>query len=269
MEADCLYLDYIPRPFSLRKLKRAFMRWQNSLRGRAWNTLYLENHDHPRSISRYGSERYRVESGKMLAASFLFQQGTPFIYQGQEIGMTNIALESIDEYKDVMTHNEYNKRVRQPEAKKMALIHRASRESARTPMQWSAERNAGFSEAEPWFAVNLNYPEVNVASASADANSILNFYRKALRLRKELPVILWGTYQEYQARSGSFYVYSRELEDTRLLVICSFTDKQKRFKAPRDFDLGRGELLLSNYEQNPVAGNSFITRPYETRVYLF
>ena len=269
MGADCFFLDYIPRPFSLRKLKRAFTRWQKRLYGKAWNTLYLENHDHPRVISRYGSEKYRTESGKMLAASFLFQQGTPFIYQGQEIGMTNISLQTIDEYKDVMTINEYRKRAKQPEEKKMALIRRATRESSRTPMQWSAEKHAGFSEVEPWFTVNPNYLEVNVEKEDADANSILNFYRKALKLRKELPVILWGSYQEYYPLSNSFYTYTREYEGTELLVFCSFTEQAKRYKAPKGFDLSQGKLLLANYEQNPLDGNSFTSRPYETRVYLF
>jgi len=269
MEADCLFIDYIPRPFSLRKLKRAFSRWQKQLNGRAWNALYLENHDHPRVISRYGSEKFRTESGKMLAASFLFQQGTPFIYQGQEIGMTNIFLKTIDEYKDVMTINEYNKRAKQPEDKKMALIRRATRESSRTPMQWSADENAGFSEVEPWFTVNPNYTEVNVVREDADPNSLLNFYRRALALRKELPLILWGSYQEHNALSGSFYTYSREYEGARLLVICSFSEEQKRFKAPTGFDLSRGKLLLSNYEERPTENNSFVARPYETRVYLF
>ncbi len=269
MEADCLYIDYIPRPFSLRKLKRAFTRWQKQLAGRAWNTLYLENHDHPRVISRYGSEAFRTESGKMLAVSYLFQQGTPFVYQGQEIGMTNISLATIDEYKDVMTHNEYRKRSRQSEEKKMSLIRRATRESARTPMQWSAEQNAGFSTGEPWFAINSNYTEVNVAREEADENSLLNFYRKALRLRKETPVILWGTYREHYPWNSSFYVYEREYERVRLLVVCCFDEKGKRFRAPQGFDLSQGELLLANYEENPVQNNAFVARPYETRVYLF
>lgn len=299
MEADCLFTDYYPRPFSLRKLKRAFSRWQSALSGRAWNTLYLENHDHPRSISRYGSEKYRVESGKMLAASFLFQQGTPFIYQGQEIGMTNIALESIDEYRDVVTKNEYSKRSRQSEEKKMALIHRASRESARTPMQWSNAANAGFTTGDPWFAVNPNYPEVNIEQAEADEDSLLHFYRRALRLRKEMPVILWGSYTEHYPRNKHFYVYERAYEGARLLVICSFSEQERKAKVPPGFDLAKGELLLSNYGASParkagamreagaaeeagvtgetgvtseagsIEGRSFIARPFETRVYLF
>jgi len=269
MLADCFYMDYIPRPFSLRKLKRAFTRWQKKINGRGWNTLYLENHDHPRIISRYGSEKYRTESGKMLAVSFLFQQGTPFIYQGQEIGMTNISLETIDEYKDVNTKNEYAKKKRWSEEKKMKLIRRATRESARTPMQWSAEKNAGFTTGDPWFTVNPNYPGINVEKENADEKSILNFYRKALKLRKEKPVILWGRYKEHFPASRTFYTYEREYQRSRILAICSFSEKAKKFKAPRGFDLSKGELLLSNYDDNPIENNAFISRPYETRVYLF
>jgi oligo-1,6-glucosidase len=269
MEADCLFIDYIPRPFSLRKLKRAFSRWQKEINGKGWNTLYLENHDHPRVISRYGSEKYRTESGKMLAASFLFQQGTPFIYQGQEIGMTNISLDTIDDYKDVMTKNEYAKKKRWPEKKRMTLIRRATRESSRTPMQWSAEKNAGFTSAEPWFTVNPNYTEINVEKENADENSLLNFYRKSLKLRKETPVILWGSYKEHYPRSNVFYTYEREYQGARLLVICSFSEDEKRFKAPAGFDLNKGELVLSNYDPAPAENNSFTARPYETRVYLF
>lgn len=269
MEAGCLFIDYYPRPFSLRKLKRAFSRWQYALDGKAWNALYLENHDHPRVISRYGNEKYRVESGKMLAASYLFQQGTPFIYQGQEIGMTNIALPTIDGYKDVMTINEYNKRSKQPEAKKMALIQRATRESARTPMQWNDEANAGFTTGEPWFSVNPNYREINVEQAEADEDSLLNFYRKALKLRKDTPVIIWGNYTEHYPRDGSLYVYERKHLKERLLVVCSFSEQGKRFRAPAGFDLSEGKLLLANYKDNPFENNSFVIRPYETRVYLF
>ena len=269
MCADCLFIDYIPRPFSLRKMKKAFSKWQEKINGRGWNTLYMENHDHPRIISRYGSEKYRTESGKMLAVSFLFQQGTPFIYQGEEIGMTNITLKSIDEAKDVMTKNEYNKKKRWPEEKRMALINRATRESSRTPIQWSDEKNAGFSEHEPWFLVNPNYKEVNVEKENSDPGSILNFYRKALSLRKDTPVILWGEYKEHYPLSGVFYTYEREYQGVRLLVICTFSDKENKYRAPKNFDLSKGKLVLSNYEENPISNNSFTARPYETRVYLF
>ena len=162
MMADCFLTEYLHHRFSLRKLKRAFSRWQVGLAGRAWNALYLENHDHPRVISRYGSTRFWRESGTMLAAAYLFQQGCPFIYQGQEIGMTNIHLPTIDHYLDVASKNIYHMfHRREPEEKRMRRIHLSSRDSARTPVQWTDGPNAGFSPVEPWFYVNPNYREIN------------------------------------------------------------------------------------------------------------
>jgi len=270
MEADCMFTEYIPRPFNLRKLKKAFSRWQKALSGKAWNTLYLENHDHPRVISRYGSEKYHTESGKMLAASYLFQQGTPFIYQGQEIGMTNIALPSIDDYKDCMAQNQYaNKVKRMGKERALALIQRASRDSARTPVQWSGEDYAGFSEVEPWFFVNPNYTEINVEAQEKDPNSLLNFYRSVLSYRKGNPIILEGSYREFYRHSKKLYVYAREKGNQRLLVICSFSEDPVRFRAPKGYVLGDGKVMFSNYPVLDEKAESFITRPYEMRVYEF
>ncbi|MFR5782373.1 MAG: alpha-amylase family glycosyl hydrolase, partial [Oscillospiraceae bacterium] len=164
MEADCIMTDFIQRPFSLKKLKRAFSDWQEKLAGKAWNALYLENHDHPRVISRYGSERWRTESGKMLAACYMLQQGTPFVYQGQEIGMTNLRLPRLDMYVDVMLKN--NCRIASkvlPQQAVLTMAQKSCRDSARTPMQWTGGPWAGFSETRPWFYVNENYRDVNVA----------------------------------------------------------------------------------------------------------
>ena len=264
MCADCLYTDYLPLPFSLRRLRRAFGRWQRKLDGRAWNMLYLENHDHPRIISRYGSEYYRTQSGKSLAASYLFQKGTPFIYQGQEIGMTNWRPESADQYEDVQTRNQA---LNLKGEKRLKKLWRCSRDSARTPVQWSAEENAGFSTGKPWFYVNENYPQVNVAAQESDPDSLLNFYRKAIRLRKSLPVVQDGSYREFYRHSGKLYVYTRETAQQRLLVVCSFTEKPVRFRAPKGCRLDAMELLLENYG-GALSGNGFVTQPYETRVYL-
>ena len=265
MCADCFFSDFMPRKFSLRRLRRAFSSWQTQLDGRAWNLLYLENHDHPRVISRYGSEKYRVESGKMLAACYLFLKGTPFLYQGQEIGMTNWYPASTSLYEDVQTRNQHPD---WPEEKRLQLFHRASRDSARTPMQWSAEENAGFTSGTPWFHVNENYREINVAAELADPDSILNFYKKAIALRKSLPVVQNGSYQDYYKNSNELYVYARETKEQKLLVICSFTDRPVRFRAPYNFSLSDMTLLLSNYPVSDTA-DSFLTRPYETRVYLY
>ena len=232
---------------------------------RGWNALYLENHDHPRVISRYGSEQYRVESGKMLAVSYLFLKGTPFIYQGQEIGMTNWYPERTGMYEDVQTRNQHQD---WPEEKRLALYHRASRDSARTPVQWTDGENAGFTTGTPWFYVNENYKNINVEQAQNDPDSILNFYKKAIALRKRLPVVRDGSYQEYYKGSDKLYVYARETKEQKLLVICSFTDKPVRFQAPYNFSLSDMKLLLTNYDDTREE-NSFVTRPYEARVYLY
>ena len=270
MEADCFMLDMLQLPFNLVKMKRAFSEWQTKLQGKAWNALYIENHDHPRIISRYGSEEYRVESGKMLAAMYILQRGTPFIYQGQEIGMLNINLPKLDMYKDVMAQNNIDIATRfMPRSTAMKLLARSSRDNARTPFQWTAGENAGFTAGKPWFFVNENYKEINAAQQEDDPNSLLNFYRAILKFKKETPVAVWGDYKEYYPKDKNFYVYAREYEGKRLLVICSFTKKAVRFDAPEDFDLRKGQLVFANYESNFFIMNGFTSRPYEMRVYYF
>ena len=268
MEADCFMTDVIRRPFDLVKMKKAFSQWQYKLAGRGWNALYIENHDHPRVLSRYGSERYRVESGKMLAAMYILQRGTPFIYQGQEIGMSNNPLPELWMYKDVMSHN--NARMLSkflPKKKVLEIIQHSSRENSRTPVQWSDAKNAGFSPVEPWFPINDNYHHVNVAAQEEDSNSLLNFYRELLRFRKENPIVLYGEYIEHMPDDKNFYVYERRYEGKRLLVICSFTAEQIRFNAPAHIDLEHWQLELSNYDYCFAIGNGFTIRPYELRVY--
>ena len=271
MEADCFITDFLQRPFDLRKLKKAFTKWQDGMYGKGWNALYLENHDHPRIISRYGSERYRTESGKMLAASYLFQCGTPFVYQGQEIGMLNNRLTSIDLYKDIMVKN--NARIARKlgltASKVLELAQKSTRDNARTPMQWSDAEYAGFSTATPWFYVNSNYKEINVESQLDDPDSLLNFYRSALLFRRDNPLVIYGRYKEYYPESKELYVYERSYDERRLLVVCSFTEEPVRFDAPADYELEKGKRVFSNYEENYIISNGFTTRPYEMRVYLF
>ena len=265
-EADCLFTDFNHMPFSLRKLKRAYTKWQKGLEGRGWNMLYIENHDHPRMVTRYGSEKFRTESAKMLAASYLFQQGTPFIYQGQEIGMSNWYPEDPEMYEDVQTRWQYfNVGTRKSPEKWLQRLWHGSRDSARTPVQWSAEEYAGFSTVKPWFYVNENYVDVNVAAQEQDENSVLNFYRKAIQLRKKLSCVRNGRYTEYGKRSSALYTYSRENEKQKILVICSFTEKEVALNLPKGFDLNQAELVLQNY---PDAEAS-VMRPYEVRVYLW
>ena len=264
-EADCLFTDFNHMPFNLRKLKKAYSLWQNKLEGKAWNMLYIENHDHPRMVSRYGSEKYRVESAKMLAVSYLFLKGTPFIYQGQEIGMSNWYPNDPNMYEDVQTLWQYhNVKTKKSDEKRLQRLWHGSRDSARTPVQWNDSVNAGFSECKPWFYVNENYKEVNVENQENNDNSVLNFYRKAIKLRKELSAVRNGNYKEYGKSSSKVYTYIREDEYQKILVVCSFSEKSTKIKVPKGFDIKNSELILNNYENN-----SNILKPYETRVYLY
>ena len=270
MRGDSFFTSYSPHPFFLPKQKYLWARWQRRMdEGKAWNLLYLENHDHARVISRYGSEKYRSESGKALAASYLFQKGTPFVYQGQEIGMTNIRLDSIDCYEDVQTQRKYAGMKRLREDQRLKRVWRASRESSRTPMQWTDGPHGGFSEGEPWFYVNQNYRSVNVLQQEEDPNSLLNFYRRAMELRKSLPVVRFGSYRDLRPLSLRLHVYERCARGVRLLVICSYADKELSFRPPRGYDLRKGRLLLWSYPDAELRGNGCTLRPYECRVYLF
>ena len=272
MEADCFMIGWVPAPFNLRKLKRVYNNWQTKIYGIAWNANYIENHDQPRIISRYGSEKYRVESGKMLATMYICQSGTPFIYQGQEIGMLNIKLPEIDMYADIQTRDAYKlfRKLLFPHSVTMKIANRASRDNARTPVQWSAEKNAGFTTAEkPWFYVNPNFTDINVEAAEKDENSILNYYRKLLKFRKENEVCIYGDFKLHYKSSRKLFVYERNYEGKRMLVVNSFCEQPVYFSAPQGFDLSKGKLVLSNYAVTDNSLNSFMTKPYETRVYLF
>ena len=265
MMADCILTEYVWHRFSLRKLKWAFSKWQNTLQGKAWNALYLENHDHPRVINRYGSIRYWRESGTCLASSYIFQQGCPFIYQGQEIGMTNIHLPSIDMYEDIASKNAYHTfHKRESEEMRLRRIHISSRDSSRTPVQWDNSKNAGFSEAKPWFYVNPNYKKVNAAAEEEDPNSILNFYRKCLALRKSTDTLIYGTYKEYYHLSSKIFEYERSLDGDRYLIVCSYSKQHTGLRMPKFWRKAEKELVLCNYKKN---GPELTLRPYETRVY--
>ncbi|MBR5619865.1 MAG: alpha-glucosidase [Clostridia bacterium] len=269
MESDCFMTDWIRTPFKLRKMKKAFSTWQKEMYGDAWNALYIENHDHPRAIDRFGSRKYHKQSAKMLAVMYICQCGTPFIYQGQEIGMTNTVFRSMADFKDVVTFN--NEKVCAKLGIKddrfLKLASKATRENSRTPVQWDDSENAGFTTGTPWFPVNPNYHEINVAAEQDDPDSILNFYKKLLRFRKENEIVIYGSYKEYYPQSNELYVYEREYEGQRMLVVCSFTDKPVRFTAPEGMDLSKAKLVLQNYDV-VYNSNVFLTKPYEMRVYM-
>ena len=265
-EADCLFMDFNHIPFSLRKLKKAYSSWQNGLEGKGWNMLYIENHDHPRMVSSYGSEKFREESAKMLAVSYMFLKGTPFVYQGQEIGMSNWYPSDPEMYEDVQTRWQYeNVGTKKSPEKRLERLWHGSRDSARTPVQWDDSANAGFTTGTPWFYVNENYKEVNVAAQEKDENSVLNFYRETIKLRKELSCVRYGDYKEYGKHSKTLYTYSREDEKQKILVVCSFSENNENWKVPAGFDLNSAELVLCNYDK----ADSLVLRPYEARVYCW
>ena len=267
MMADCFYTEYEHRPFKLYRYKKALSKWQYALAGKAWNALYIENHDHPRIISRYGSEKLRYESGSALAVSFLFLQGTPFIYQGQEIGMSNIRLHSIENYADVSSINNFNSyHLKESIEKRLKRIHLSSRDSSRTPMQWTADKYAGFSTHEPWFYVNRNHAYVNVDEEEHNESSLLNFYRKCLQIRKNSKTLIYGKYKEYFPKDPYIYMYERSLEGMHYLIICSFAKHTLKVRIPKNLAEVKLKLVISNY-----AGlrHSTYFAPYEARVYRF
>lgn len=260
------------KPWSLLDLKAVMSRWQNDLDGRAWNSIYLGNHDQPRSVSQFGNDgQYRVESAKLLATFIHMLQGTPYVYQGDEIGMTNVAFESIDDYRDIATRNMYKEAVEEKgvnPSKMLKVIHAKSRDNARTPVQWDASEHAGFTTGTPWLRVNPNYAEINVAAAMADPNSVFHYYKKLIQLRKENPVIVYGSYSLILDAHEEIYAFTRTLDADRLLVILNFSGNTPIFALPETISYSSTDLLLSNYDVDPQQDiQQFVLRPYEARVY--
>ena len=253
-------------------LKAVMSRWQMDLEGRAWNSIYLGNHDQPRSVSQFGDDGiYRMESAKMLATFVQMLQGTPYVYQGDEIGMTNVAFESIEEYRDVATRNMYEEAVEEkgvdPELA-LSVVHKKSRDNARTPMQWDADEGAGFTSGMPWIRVNPNYKEINVAAALADPDSIFYYYRKLIQLRRENPVVVYGRYDLLLESHEEIYAFTRALDEEQLLVILNFSENTPTFDLPEGISYSSTELLISNYDVNPEDDlHRIALRPFEARVY--
>ena len=207
---------------------------------------------------------YRVESAKLLATTMYFLKGTPFIYQGQEIGMSNWYPSDPNMYEDVQTRWQYfNVATKKSPEKRLERLWHGSRDSSRTPVQWDDSENAGFSKQKPWFYVNENYKEVNVKQQESDSESVLNFYRKAIKLRKELSAVKYGNYKEYNKCSSKVYTYLREDDKQKILVVCSYYSKETSFNVPKDFDITSSKLVLTNYNNN-----SLVLKPYECRVYV-
>ncbi|MGZ7441159.1 glycoside hydrolase family 13 protein [Paenibacillus sp. TH7-28] len=259
-------------PWKLADLKRVMTGWQTTLHEKGWNANYLCNHDQPRSVSRFGNDgQYRIPSAKMLATFIHTLEGTPYIFQGEELGMTNIAFDSIEEYRDVETLNYYKERHQAgvPKQEIMRAIHLKSRDNARTPMQWEAGEQAGFTTGTPWIAVNPNYAEINAAQAVRDRGSVYHYYKELIRLRKRYEVFVYGEYRLLLEDHPEIYAYTRTLEDTRLLVILNFSSGEPEFEWPDSVKIEGIELLISNYKPDKWEDLRHLRlRPYEARVYL-
>ena len=247
-------------PLSLPALKRCYEKWQNTLFDKGWNSLFLDNHDLPRIVSRWGNDgKYRVESAKMLATMLHGMQGTPYIYQGEELGMTNVQFPDISDYEDIETLNVYKERIAAgyPKEAVMKSIYARSRDNARTPMQWNDGRNAGFTDGTPWFALNPNYTVINAENALEDKNSVFYYYQKLILLRKEYQVFLDGSFTLLLPEDEKIFAYVRKNEDSELLVCVNFTDEE--LSLPEACKWHDGELLIHNYDGE--LGSEL--RPYE------
>lgn len=246
-------------------LKKTLTRWQKGLENNGWNALFIENHDKPRIVSTWGNdEEYWYQSATSMAAMYFLMQGTPFIYQGQELGMTNVQFPSIDDYDDVAVKNMYRlkREAGVSHEEIMEIIWASARDNSRTPMQWSTDENAGFTTGTPWMKVNPNYVTINVGKQEKDADSVLSFYKKMIRLRKENDVFTYGVYDLLDADHPQVYAYTRIGEDDKVMVIANLTKSAAEFVVDSSQFT---ELLLNNY---PVDGDAVMElRPYETRVY--
>ena len=256
------------RRVTLKELRANLTKWQEKLAGKAWNSLYWNNHDQPRVVSRFGndSKEYRELSAKMLATMLHFMQGTPYVYQGEELGMTNAAFDDLSDYRDLETLNIYKQIVEDEKLTDgktmMKYIKFHSRDNARTPMQWDDTDNGGFSQHEPWLKSNPNYPEINAKDELANPNSVFYYYQKLIKLRHELDIITTGTYKLVDGNEDDeqVYAYVRENEHEKLLVILNFTEQA----LVRDYDVPENsELLIGNYDDD----KGTILRPYEAKVY--
>lgn len=255
LEVDNYFVKWFPKNFKPKKFFMAIAKWINTLE---WSANFLECHDQPRSVSRFGStKKYHNKSAKMLATMLMTLKGTPFIYQGQEIGMTNFDYESIDEIEDVETHNiiKQAEKLHIPKWYRWKMIKHGSRDNARTPMQWSDKMHGDFTEGTPWLNVNKNYTKINVQQQSFDRNSILNYYKQLIELRKESDILNSGAFIPIRINKRIF-IYKRELENRCIIVALNFSDKTIKHKQT-------GDILLSNYDEY----KKDVLRPYQAIIY--
>ncbi|UOE56886.1 alpha-glucosidase [Bacillus sp. CMF12] len=259
------------KPLDLYDLQTNLTKWQNELDEVGWNSLYFNNHDQPRSVSRFGNEgEHREKSAKMLATLLHMMKGTPYVYQGEEIGMTNVRFSSIEEYRDIETLNFYKEALNDGWTEEMALesIYAKGRDNARTPMQWDPSEHGGFTDGTPWIKVNPNYNDINVEKALKDPDSVFHYYKKLIELRKENEIIVYGRYNLILDHHPEVYAYTRTLGNQILLVLCNFYGGNPEVELPAYIQEKKFEALIGNYKDIQINGTIKL-RPYEAQVLLF
>lgn len=250
------------KPLSIGQLKQILSKWQTSLGHEGWNSLFWNNHDLPRIVSRWGNDKeYRVESAKMFAIVLHMMKGTPYIYQGEEIGMTNCPISTIDEVDDIESINMYNERLDQGYTKEAIIesINAKGRDNARTPMQWDNSAHAGFTTGTPWLHVNPNYPEINVKQSLADEDSVFYTYKKLIELRKEHAIVVWGEYELIEETAEEVFAYYREFSGEKWLVVANFSESNQTFTLEEEI----GEVLVHNYHTSLPKSGEVLLKPYE------
>ena len=258
------------KSLELLDLKKVLSKWQTELEGQGWNSLFWNNHDLPRIVSRWGNDKeYRIESAKMLATLLHGMKGTPYIYQGEELGMTNVRFDDINDYNDIESLNMYKDRLSKGYSHNeiMESIYAKGRDNARTPMQWDDSENAGFTTGTPWLAVNKNYDKINAKQCLQDENSIFNHYKKLIDIIKNNDTIIYGDYKLLCEDDENIFAYVRELNGDKILVVCNFYDKDVEFKFDGDFNYSK--VLLSNYNDSSKMIEKLKLRPYEAVMYRF
>jgi oligo-1,6-glucosidase len=262
------YGKWTTEKYDFKEFKRIMIKWQEELQGKAWNSLFLGNHDQPRSVSRFGNDNpaYRETSAKMLATCLHMMQGTPYVYQGEELGMTNIYFDKLEDYRDIESINFFTELTEAglmtPEYMMKCLMLR-SRDNARTPMQWDDSEQAGFTDGESWIKVNPNYKEINAAQQLEDPNSIFHYYQKLIRLRKEKDIIVYGGFEPLYRDDEQIFAYIRRQEQEKLLTVCNFSDKNAEMEIPEEFK--GAECLITNLDRTVFEGR-IVLKPYEAFV---
>jgi len=261
---------WVKKEIDLTEIKDIYKKWNQKLYEKGWNAIYLGNHDQPRIVSRFGDDQqYRQESAKMLATMMMTMPGTPYIFQGEEIGMTNVAFDDIGKYRDVETINYLRIQTRKGRSKDKVMeeIHRVSRDNSRTPMQWNDNKNAGFTESTPWINVNPNYKEINVENALQNDDSIFYHYQELINLRKAEPTLIYGKYLPILEEHQQVFAYRRKFKEEEFLIVINFFGKEVKLSLPEKINLDEYKLMIKNYKNVNKKQNPLKLKPYESLVF--